>query len=345
MFALLLLICGLAPGTWLRAELPPPIRELHLRFVPLRLPAPAERERMRGPFTLEAVWRMTSRHSGFGGFSALLPLPDGDLLAISDKGMRLRFTPPDRRAAAAPEIGPVLPGPSWNWPRYDAEAAAIDAEGKTIWIAWETSNEITRHGRGFGTPAAVSPAAMAQWGSNSGPEAMARLAEGRFLVLREGFSGWWGKRRHAGLRFSGDPVASAKPEPFVFAGPAGFRPTDMAPLPDGRVLILLRKLTWPIPARFAGRIAVADPRDIRRGGLWRARVAAKLEEPLPVDNFEGLAVVPREDGRVTVWLISDDNGAVFQRTLLWKLTVDPVRLPARGDAAADSPDSRAVEPG
>jgi hypothetical protein len=40
-----------------------------------------------------------------------------------------------------------------------------------------------------------------------------------------------------------------------------------------------------------------------------------------------MAVTPRADGRLTVWLISDDNQTQLQRTLLWKLVVDPADLP------------------
>ena len=71
---------------------------------------------------------------------------------------------------------------------------------------------------------------------------------------------------------------------------------------------------------------IADPAAIRPGEVWQGIEVAKLSSSLPVDNFEGMAIVPREDGRVTVWLISDDNHASTQRTLLWKLVVDPKRL-------------------
>ena len=114
---------------------------------------------------------------------------------------------------------------------------------------------------------------------------------------------------------------------FTFAGSREFSPTDMAQLPDGRVLILMRRLVWPFPLRFACRIVIADPAAIRAGAVWQGTEVAKLSSSLPVDNFEGLAIEPRGGGRVTVWLISDDNHAATQRTLLWKLAVDPARLP------------------
>jgi hypothetical protein len=99
----------------------------------------------------------------------------------------------------------------------------------------------------------------------------------------------------------------------------------------------MRKLLWPMPARFAGRIVVADPAELDSGGILHSAVVAKLSSSLPVDNFEGMAIEPRADGRVTVWLISDDNAAVTQRTLLWKLAVDPALLPRTGKRRAGRP--------
>ena len=42
-----------------------------------------------------------------------------------------------------------------------------------------------------------------------------------------------------------------------------------------------------------------------------------------MDNYEGLAVAPGPDGALVLWLISDDNKATFQRTLLLKLLWRP----------------------
>jgi hypothetical protein len=329
----LLLLIGLAPGTWLHGTLPPPSDAVTLHFQSLPLPPASGLEPHLGAFTLEAAWRLESPNAHFGGYSALLPVGGGQLLAVSDRGYLLRFSPP-----GAPQrplrIVPILAreGPERKQ-TFDAESATFDAAGGRVWIGWEFSNRITRHGLDFGAWQTVRPPAMRGWGDNSGPEALARLADGRFAVLREGFDGRFDGGRHRGLIFRGDPIAARHPRSFTFAGPPRFRPTDMAQLPDGRVLILMRRLVWPLPARFAGRIVIADPADIRPDATWRGTVVAKLSSSLPVDNFEGLAIEPRADGKVTVWLISDANGAVTQRTLLWKLAVDPAALPGTSKKA------------
>jgi hypothetical protein len=41
-----------------------------------------------------------------------------------------------------------------------------------------------------------------------------------------------------------------------------------------------------------------------------------MARPMTVDNFEGLAAVPRADGRIRFYMMSDDNASASQRTLL-----------------------------
>lgn len=329
----LLVFVGLVPGTFLFQPGEPWNEDFSLRFAPLKVPPKAERRALLGPFDLVGAWAMKSPYSGFGGYSALVPLPGQRLMAISDSGRILTFSPPGA-PQSAPERGTMLPEARRRKFDVDVEAATRDPATGTIWLAREYLNAISRHDPQFRTMVNLQPAAMRDWGDNSGPEAMARLADGRFLVLREGFTGTFEWRRHAALLFPGDPVSGVKPVRFSFDGSSGFSPTDMAQLPDGRVLILMRRLVWPLPLRFAGRILVADPASIRPGTAWQAREVAKLEAPLPTDNFEGLAVEPRTDGRVTVWLISDKNAAATQRTLLLKLLLDPARLPGVGGSQA-----------
>lgn len=322
----LLLILGFAPGTWSYQTGRPWNEEAALRFTPVALPPKAELAPHLGAFALEGIWEMTSPHGGAGGLSALLALPDGRLLAVTDYARRVVFSPPGA-APSTPVIDHVLTGRGRVLDYRDTEAATRDPATGTIWIAREDINAISRHDPDFAGYVAIRPRAMRHWARNSGAEAMVRLADGRFVVLAEGLDGVFENRLHRALLFPRDPLKGDRPLEFAFAGPPEFSTTDMAQLPDGRVLILMRRLVWPLPLRFAGRIVIADPAAIRRGHVWRSTEVAKLTSSLPVDNFEGIAVAPRDDGRVTVWLISDNNNAATQRTLLWKLAVDPARLP------------------
>lgn len=304
-----------APGTWLRT---PPGQD----FQPLLEIAPLEAGQARtGELAIEGVWELRSPNSHFGGYSALLALPDGRLLAASDRGRFLRFAPPGA-APRAPEFGAIGGDVAGDKRAVDAEALAGDAARERIWVAYEGRNSIVRFDADLVEGQSVSPPAMQGWSSNSGPETLARLSDGRFLVLQEGRPDW-SEQHHEALLFPGDPVEGAAPVEFRYAPPAGYRPVDATPLPDGRVLILHRAVTLGLPYAFAVRIAVADPDEIRAGEVWRGREIGAIAAPLPADNFEGIAAVPRADGSVTVWLISDDNNAALQRTLLYRLRWAP----------------------
>lgn len=343
--ALLLLILVLAPGTWLRDQAVPPTYRLALRFVAVDVPEKDEQAPHLGPFRLERAWRMESPHTNFGGYSSLVALDGSELLSASDLGYLLHFAPPG--TSHAPSLTSLFSDAVHAKANRDVEALTRDPSSGTLWMALEGHNSIARTTIGEqGLGAVVSPPAMRDWASNSGPEAMERLDDGRFVVLAEEFVDGSDARRHRGLLFATDPLENGEPIPFTFLGPKGFSPTDMAQLPDGRVLILMRKLVWPFPARFAGRLVLADPATIDEGAVWQGRVVARLTSPLPVDNFEGIAIAQSgsesKDDRLTVWLISDDNGSAFQTTLLWKLSVDPADLSddtskkARGNSARPS---------
>jgi hypothetical protein len=211
--------------------------------------------------------------------------------------------------------------------RRDAEGATFDQSTGRTWISWEGSNAISRLSPALQQEGIVRPAALTDWDANRGGETMVRLADGRFLVLQEAFDGRFETEHHEAAIFAGDPIESGEPQRFTFAGPAGFSPSDAAQLSDGRVLILSRRLVWLLPFRFAGRLSIANPDDIRPGGVWKSREVAKLTSTLPVDNFEGIAIEPGPGSHVSVWLISDDNDAAAQATILWKLVVDPAKLP------------------
>ena len=76
------------------------------------------------------------------------------------------------------------------------------------------------------------PDEMRGWPQNTGPEAMVRLADGRFVILSESYAGWEDGSGHPALLFAQDPAAVQRAVRFRFAGAAGYRPTDMAQKAD-----------------------------------------------------------------------------------------------------------------
>lgn len=321
---------GLLWLTWGRGHVvvEPEARDPHFTIAAEALPDESTLARYLGPFHLDSAWVMQSADVRFFGYSSMVPQPDGRILALNDAGDVLSFAPPGV---------PARPGEVWSLPLKhrtqgksgnDVESTTHDPASGNYWLGLEGSNQIVRMSAALKETGRVAPKGMAGWSMNTGAEAMARLKDGRFIVIREVTPSWSEARLHDALLFSGDPVTHPEAQTFRFDGPDNFSVVDMAVLPDGRALILMRRLLWPLPMRFAGRIVIADTARLRPGGVWHSIPLASLASVLPVDNFEAIGVVPGKDGRVTVWIMSDDNHMrAMQRTLLWKLSVDPARLP------------------
>jgi hypothetical protein len=305
---------ALAPGTWLRTA----IGTRSDRAVVTITPRP-ERSGGSGALALTGVWELASPHGWFGGFSALVAGPGQSLIAGTDRGFLLDIdlAGPAPRAVRGSFrfIGMTGTDPLREF--VDLESLARDPATGRMWAGYEGINRIV-HYTPEGTRRFRDPDEMKRWGHNSGPEAMVRLADRRFVVIAEG-TRRGSDTRHKALLFARNPLVPQTPEAFDLAVPAGYDPVDATQVPDGRVLILLRRVTYTLPAaRFDTAIAIADPRGIRAGGVWRARVIRRMQGGILADNFEGIAFVPSpaEPARGNIWVITDDNMSVFQRSLL-----------------------------
>lgn len=307
LFAALAVALLCAPGTWLRTNIPAaPPRDIAMAQVQGAGPGPTASWQVAG------VWQYRANSMLFGGFSALLALHDHRLRAFSDRGARFTLIEPDR---PEPRYGLVrqLVAPADANDLWDIEAATREPAAGTYWLAYENRHTIHRFTRASAPKGKRDLKGEVDWGMNSGAEAMVRLSQGQFVVLPEGAA--------EGLLFPGDPVDGVAPARFTFRNPApGYAATDIAELPDGRLLVLMRKVEWAHPP-FASLLAIgAAPQP---GGTFAPEQMLPLNPTIPRENYEGLALRPRADGRIDVWLISDDNQSVLQRTLLVKLIFDP----------------------
>ncbi len=279
------------------------------------------------PFHLTGAWELVSNNSNFGGYSALVVPASGWLRAYSDLGQRLELPQPGApgQPFQAGLFGPEAHAKSMR----DVEAASRDPLTGETWLTAEGANVLLRLDPRARITGRFAPREMRQWPVNSGAEAMLRRRDGSFLVLAEAYArGTWSG--HEALRIAPAPDGSpGLAERFIFEGPTGFRPTDMAELPDGRILILTRRLRWPMPPRFGTSLVLADPREIVPGQAWQSTPLISLDGTGLEENYEGLAIESLVGGKLAVWLISDSNGAVTQRTLLLRLELDPADLPAR----------------
>lgn len=274
-----------------------------------------------GPLRYAGGWVLHGRTRGFGGISSMT-IEDGRFMLLSDTGTVTRFR--FAGTGAQPEVCsfPLPDGPAGAGLRKanrDSESSTYDPVSGHVWAGFETRNEIWRYTRGFAAAdGRVAPRAMAGWDANEGAEAMVRLRDGRFIVLGE--TETRADHSHLGLLFAGDPVEGAASAEFGFTAPAGFRPTDIAELPDGRLLVLMRRFSasagiLSLTPGFSAALVTIDPRAIRPGATVPSMPVAELSPPLTVDNMEALAI-ERRGGRTIVWIASDDNFFAAQRTLL-----------------------------
>lgn len=310
-----LLLFAVTPGLWLQS--PPSEGEKTGNLSVEALPVGPSPE--GASLRVAGAWVLSSDDRRFLGYSALVVQADGRLRAYSDASRWLEFDPPDRAAVRRPRFG-LVPGFD-NAGHNDLEAAAHDPASGLTWLAFEHINSVRRVGPGSEDATSVAPTSMAAFSDNGGAEALARVPNGRFVLIAER-AGWRYPLQRSALLFARDPVADPSATPFVFVPPPGSSPTDAAGLPDGRVLLLTRGLAagrWP---PFRSKLLVADSADIRAGEAWEWQELADLSGLVPPENYEGLAVEAGRDGFV-LWLISDANRSVLlQRTVLVKLVWD-----------------------
>jgi hypothetical protein len=321
-----LLLAGFCVGDYSGPSLRPVLRGPGVvRMTPVPLDSANPARRLVGPLRLIGAWRLSSPNRAFGSWSALAV--DGPWLTfVSDAGGIFRLKMDGQRPVAAMWGDlPAGPGPGGGAEKEmrDSEGMAIDPATGRAWVTFEHYNSIWRYAPGFArAERAAFPPAMQGWSANSGAEAIIRRRDGSFLVFEEG-------RRapgpRMGLIWSGDPTARETPPParFAYTPAPWFRVTDGAELPDGRLLLLERKLGLPSIVR----LVLVEAAAIRPEARVAGRLLATFAPPLLADNFEALAI-GREDGRTILWIASDDNFSILQRSLLMKFALDEQQKPA-----------------
>jgi len=320
--ALIFLTLGPVPGTAMRFPVNDYRQEILARPIVFAAQASGMLRFVRG-------WHLTSPHSRFGGLSAVAVTASGRFQFVGDNGYWTRLILRPDGGVAAFHIG-ALPTPDGRLRRksmIDAEAMAYDPTSGKSWVAFEGTNQIWRFDPGLTRiEARHAPAAMRRWSGYAGGEAMARLADGRTILFREAPDKEM--RGSEVLVFAGDPAMEGPPPVRFFYDAEGKGSvSDAAALPDGRILLVHRRLG--VDPVFTTIIGILDPANIGPDTLVRSREIGRVPKPL-ADNFEGAAVEVR-DGRTWLWLVSDDNFNSWQRSLL--LEFELVGLPDSKKAA------------
>lgn len=266
-----------------------------------------------GNFAYAGGIALTSQQtSRLHGLSDIEVGHSGRLIAISDEGdlftARLVLDPAGRLTGLAEARltqlagldGKPLPGKA----EADAEGLAILGDGDML-VSFERDHRIWRYPANGGPPK-PAPAPDATFPENGGMEALAAdpmLGAGAYIAGGE----------ESGQTWSCSLTSACVVGPRV-------------PLSDGFNLVAARRLSggrtaWLLRAFDPLRGARAELRVVNSAG--QVLDSFRLANPLTVDNFEGLAAVERADGRVRFYLVSDDNFAAIQRTLLLAFDWNP----------------------
>jgi hypothetical protein len=281
-----------------------------MTVTPVPLDAARPERRRIGRLQFLRGWSLHSDDPRFGAISAM-HVGNGRVTAISDAGTVLEFAAPGRRGAQPVRIRPLPSRPGTSKRSRDTEA--LQLHGGSAWVGFEYINAVKRFRLAdWREESTARPPSMRRWRGNSGAEAMVRLPDGRFLVFSEGRAD--GEPFSPALLFEGDPAQpGTRAIALRYRRPPGFRVTDAALLPDGRLLVLNRRLR--LFDCCSASLVIAEVPAPREGGVIAGREIARLEPPLTVENMEALSVAG-EGGRTIVRIASDDNFMPILRTLL-----------------------------
>jgi hypothetical protein len=289
--------------------------------------APRTPERTRvGLLTFLSGFVLRADDPRFGGLSGLALTEDGTVLyAVSDHGygfaVPLQQAPDGRLTGFGTWTVSRLRDPQGKPIRYamrDAEAVVREPGGALV-VAFEGRPRLWRYPLATLPFTALPqiwplPAELVRAPRNGGMEAVTRLSDGRWLLLTEAFANADGSLK--GWVQHGNTFLPLAYQPF-----AGFRPTDVAALASGDVVVLERH--YGLLSGLSARLLRLSSEDIHPGARLQGQEIARLESPLTVDNFEGLAAHEAPQQGTLLYLVTDDNYRTVQRTLLLQFRLDP----------------------
>lgn len=278
---------------------------------------------------------ITSSKSRFGGISSFVISPDGQqILAISDSGLWLvadmiygedNHLVDMTNARMAPLK--TLSDKKESSIR-DAEAmTAVDGSGYVI--AFESPHTLryfqASQPHDFRslfsaqaqkvTFAPRLPDSYATLPNNLGIEALTTLPDGRMLAFSENTLTTDGQTSTEGWI-----IGHGKIEAVSYEISPSYRPTDMATLPNGDILVLERHFS--LAKGMAARLVRLPALSIKAGKTLKGDVIADLAYPLNMDNMEALAVRQNEAGETLIYIMSDNNYNRLQRNLVMMFKID-----------------------
>jgi hypothetical protein len=293
--------------------------------VPLN-PTALEQDKV-GLLSFRGGLALTSANPRFGGFSALRLSEDGARITlISDEGSWLTaHLVHDERGRLAgladAELGPLLDlegKPLVEKEKSDAESLARLPDGSMV-VGFERHHRLWRYaatsGRLDGKPTVVPPPpGLDKAPANGGIESLVAWNKGGLFALTE----YW----IVDDMIRGWTNGPDRWEPLGYRFEGAFRPSDMACLPSGDVVVVERAYD-PERGIVSIRLRRVSRKDVKAGAQLKSTPIAELGPPLSVDNFEGIDAIRGKKGETLIYVVSDDNfRAGDQRTLLLMFSLD-----------------------
>jgi hypothetical protein len=274
-----------------------------------------------GALTFRGGLELKSSNPLFGGLSGIEMDSQGRFFAVSDQGAIVSGSLGLNEAGDLMGLSNLRIGllrnekgePLESKLMADAEDIARLADGRYA-ISFEQRHRIWIYDLardGALAAAKAGPAAPQDMGDNEGLEALMQARDGDLIAGRE-----FKKDHSTPTEIYKIPLAGGK----VVTGSAevtrDYALVSLRFLPDGD-LVALERFFLPIIGNRAvlRRYDAAGLKDT--SPVLAGPELASLRAPLAVDNFEGLAVVPRADGGARIYILSDDNFNPTQRTLLY----------------------------
>ena len=304
---------------WIAAWAPAAADPIQIFFsaVPLQQEAP-DQDRVGG-LVFRGGLTLSSSDRRFGGWSDLRVDADGkSVLMLSDIGRWLRLGLGYDGQGRLSSIESAETGPLIGKDRQPLATFSNDSEGLARaedggWIvSFENGHRLWRYPLAsppFSLPPVdmPTPPGLGDASFNDGIEALTALGDGRFLALTEGLYDATG----ANVGWVGGAGGFA---PLAYVAAPGFKPTAAALLPDGDVVVLERRFS--LFGGFAARLARVQGGAPVAGARLTGAEIARLQQPFIIDNFEGIDARTGPLGETLLYVVSDDNFSVFQRTLL-----------------------------
>ena len=284
-------------------------------------------DRRAGALVYRGGLLLSSNERGFGGWSDLAVSADGgEMLAVSDEARwlsaKLTYDEAGNLAGLnSAEIAPMLnlAGRPMRGKAGDAEGLTLeranDVHGMAI-VSFERNVRVWRYDLSKGFSAPPENVAIGDWVQplkvNAQLEALTLLRPDTLLVFAESRVG--GEDIRGALEaYPGNGQPNTRRLSVVPHDP--FSVTSAANAPDGGVFMLERRYSLMGGVGMELRHVAAS--DVREGARLEGKVLANLAfQDANIDNMEGLAVRRGPKGETLLYMMSDNNFSMLQRTLL-----------------------------